>query len=208
MEFCQIQLNYVDWSLQRAEEKVKLLNERGIPVWVMEPVRGGRLVSLPEEAEANLKSLRPDESVVSWAFRFLQSVEGVTMVLSGMSSMQQVMDNIATWESDRPLSAEEFKAFTDVGRSLFANGALPCTSCHYCVSHCPMGLDIPHLISLYNEYSFSGKGFITSMNMQVLPEDKRPSACIGCHSCTSVCPQQLPIPETFAKFSESLGLRK
>lgn len=208
MEFCQIQLNYVDWSLQRAEEKVKLLNERGIPVWVMEPVRGGRLVSLPEEAEANLKSLRPDESVVSWAFRFLQSVEGVTMVLSGMSSMQQVMDNIATWESDRPLSAEEFKAITDVGRSLFANGALPCTSCHYCVSHCPMGLDIPHLISLYNEYSFSGKGFITSMNMQVLPEDKRPSACIGCHSCTSVCPQQLPIPETFATFCESLGLRK
>ena len=101
MEFCQIQLNYVDWSLQRAEEKVKLLNERGIPVWVMEPVRGGRLVSLPEEAEANLKSLRPDESVVSWAFRFLQSVEGVTMVLSGMSSMQQVMDNIATW-GERP----------------------------------------------------------------------------------------------------------
>ena len=208
MEFCQIQLNYVDWSLQHADEKVALLNERNIPVWVMEGVRGGRLVSLPEDAASKLRALRPDESVVSWAFRFLQSVKGVTMVLSGMSTMDQVKDNVAIWSEDKPLNEEEFKAITDVGRALFANGALPCTACHYCVSHCPMGLDIPHLITLYNEFSYSGKGFITSMNLQVLPEDKRPSACIGCHSCTAVCPQQLPIPETFAKFTEMLGESK
>ncbi len=208
MEFCQIQLNYVDWSLQHADEKVALLNERNIPVWVMEGVRGGRLVSLPEDAASKLRALRPDESVVSWAFRFLQSVKGVTMVLSGMSTMDQVKDNVAIWSEDKPLNEEEFKAITDVGRALFANGALPCTACHYCVSHCPMGLDIPHLITLYNEFSYSGKGFITSMNLQVLPEDKRPSACISCHSCTAVCPQQLPIPETFAKFTEMLGESK
>ena len=208
MEFCQIQLNYVDWSLQHADEKVALLNERNIPVWVMEGVRGGRLVSLPEDAASKLRALRPDESVVSWAFRFLQSVKGVTMVLSGMSTMDQVKDNVAIWSEDKPLNEEEFKAITDVGLALFANGALPCTACHYCVSHCPMGLDIPHLITLYNEFSYSGKGFITSMNLQVLPEDKRPSACIGCHSCTAVCPQQLPIPETFAKFTEMLGESK
>ena len=208
MEFCQIQLNYVDWSLQHADEKVALLNERNIPVWVMEGVRGGRLVSLPEDAASKLRALRPDESVVSWAFRFLQSVKGVTMVLSGMSTMDQVKDNVAIWSEDKPLNEEEFKAITDVGRALFANGALPCTACHYCVSHCPMGLDIPHLITLYNEFSYSGKGFITSMNLQVLPEDKRPSACVGCHSCTAVCPQQLPIPETFAKFTEMLGESK
>ena len=208
MEFCQIQLNYVDWSLQHADEKVALLNERNIPVWVMEGGRGGRLVSLPEDAASKLRALRPDESVVSWAFRFLQSVKGVTMVLSGMSTMDQVKDNVAIWSEDKPLNEEEFKAITDVGRALFANGALPCTACHYCVSHCPMGLDIPHLITLYNEFSYSGKGFITSMNLQVLPEDKRPSACIGCHSCTAVCPQQLPIPETFAKFTEMLSAGK
>ena len=208
MEFCQIQLNYVDWSLQHADEKVALLNERNIPVWVMEGVRGGRLVSLPEDAASKLRALRPDESVVSWAFRFLQSVKGVTMVLSGMSTMDQVKDNVAIWSEDKPLNEEEFKAITDVGRALFANGALPCTACHYCVSHCPMGLDIPHLITLYNEFSYSGKGFITSMNLQVLPEDKRPSACVGCHSCTAVCPQQLPIPETFAKFTEMLSAGK
>lgn len=208
MEFCQIQFNYVDWSLQHADEKVALLNERGIPVWVMEPVRGGRLVSLPESAEAKLHALRPEESTVAWAFRFLQSVKGVTMVLSGMSTMDQVIDNTAIWAEDKPLNDEEFKAVTDVGHSLFANGALPCTSCHYCVSHCPMGLDIPHLISLYNEFSYSGRGFIVSMNIGVLPEDKRPSACIGCHSCVAVCPQQLPIPETFAKFAEGLARKK
>ena len=208
MEFCQIQLNYVDWSLQHADEKVALLNERNIPVWVMEGVRGGRLVSLPEDAASKLRALRPDESVVSWAFRFLQSVKGVTMVLSGMSTMDQVKDNVAIWSEDKPLNEEEFKSITDVGRALFANGALPCTACHYCVSHCPMGLDIPHLITLYNEFSYSGKGFITSMNLQVLPEDKRPSACIGCHSCTAVCPQQLPIPETFSKFTEMLSAGK
>ena len=208
MEFCQIQLNYVDWSLQHADEKVALLNERNIPVWVMEGVRGGRLVSLPEDAASKLRALRPDESVVSWAFRFLQSVKGVTRVLSGMSTMDQVKDNVALWSEDKPLNEEEFKAITDVGRALFANGALPCTACHYCVSHCPMGLDIPHLITLYNEFYYSGKGFVTSMNLQVLPEDKRPSACIGCHSCTAVCPQQLPIPETFAKFTEMLSAGK
>ena len=208
MEFCQIQLNYVDWSLQHADEKVALLNERNIPVWVMEGVRGGRLVSLPEDAASKLRALRPDESVVSWAFRFLQSVKGVTMVLSGMSTMDQVKDNVAIWSEDKPLNEEEFKAITDVGRALFANGALPCTACHYCVSHCPMGLDIPHLITLYNEFSYSGKGFITSMNLQVLPEDKRPSACVGCHSCTAVCPQQLPRPEAFAKYTEMLGAGK
>ena len=95
MEFCQLQLNYVDWSFQHCDEKVALLNEMNIPVWVMEPLRGGRLVNLPEDAAARLKALRPEESVQGWAFRFLQSVKGVTMVLSGMSAMDQVMDNVA-----------------------------------------------------------------------------------------------------------------
>lgn len=201
MEFCQLQLNYVDWSFQHCDEKVALLNEMNIPVWVMEPLRGGRLVNLPEDAAARLKALRPEESVQGWAFRFLQSVKGVTMVLSGMSAMDQVMDNVAIWGEDRPLNDEEFKAVTDVGRALFANGALPCTSCHYCVSHCPMGLDIPHLISLYNEHIFTGGGFIAPMALAAIPADKQPGACIVCHSCVAVCPQQLPIPETFEKFA-------
>ena len=125
LEFCQIQLNYVDWSLQHADEKVALLNERGIPVWVMEGVRGGRLVNLPAEAVETLKALRPEESVVSWAFRFLQSVPGVTMVLSGMSTPEQVDENLATWAEDKPLSEAEFKTVTDIGRDLFAGAPCP-----------------------------------------------------------------------------------
>ena len=209
MEFCQIQFNYVDWSLQQAEQKVKLLRERGLAIWVMEPVRGGRLANLPDDCAATLRALRPEESIPGWAFRFQQSVEGVTMVLSGMSTMQQVMENVETWSEDRPLNDEEFKAITDVGRRLFANGTVPCTSCHYCVSRCPQELDIPRLLSLFNEAVYSGKdAFTVKVGIKTLPEDKLPTACIACHSCAEVCPQQLEIPETLARFSELLGLKK
>ena len=209
LEFCQIQLNYVDWSLQRGEEKVRLLNERGIPVWVMEPVRGGRLVNLPEGAVSELKALRPDETPVSWAFRFQQSVEGVTMVLSGMSTLEQARDNVRIWSGERPLSAAEFNALTGIGRSLFAKGTVPCTACRYCVSHCPQGLDIPRLLSLYNEAVYSGTdAFIVRSGIGVLPDGKRPSDCVACHSCSAVCPQQLPIPETLAQFCALLGSEK
>ena len=208
LEFCQIQLNYVDWSLQHADEKVALLNERGIPVWVMEGVRGGRLVNLPAEAMETLKALRPEESAVSWAFRFLQSVPGVTMVLSGMSTPEQVDENLATWAEDKPLSEAEFKTVTDIGRDLFARGTVPCTACHYCVSQCPQGLDIPRLLQLYNEAAYSGvDAFVVREGVAGLSEDKRPASCVACHSCSAVCPQKIEIPETLAKFTEMLNAK-
>lgn len=208
LEFCQIQLNYVDWSLQHADEKVALLNERGIPVWVMEGVRGGRLVNLPAEAVETLKALRPEESAVSWAFRFLQSVPGVTMVLSGMSTPEQVDENLATWAEDKPLSEAEFKTVTDIGRDLFARGTVPCTACHYCVSQCPQGLDIPRLLQLYNEAAYSGvDAFVVREGVAGLSEDKRPASCVACHSCSAVCPQKIEIPETLAKFTEMLNAK-
>ena len=107
MEFCQIQLNYLDWSLQEAEQKCALLKERGIPVWVMEPVRGGRLAKLDEQSESRLHALRPNESIPAWGFRWLQTVPQVTMVLSGMSNLEQIKDNIKTFSAENPLSAEE-----------------------------------------------------------------------------------------------------
>ena len=204
LEFCQLQCNYVDWTFQHCDEKAALLRERGIPVWVMEPVRGGRLVNLPESAVSELKALRPDESVVSWAFRFLQSIPEVTVVLSGMSTMEQVTENVCTWSEDKPLDKREFEAVTDIGRRLFSGGVLPCTACRYCVERCPQGLDIPRLIALYNEHIFSGGGFIAPSAVSALPADKRPDACVACHSCEAVCPQQLKIPDTLAKFAELL----
>ncbi len=204
MEFCQLQLNYVDWTFQNDKEKVELLEQYHIPVWVMEPLRGGRLARLSEEEAAPLKALRPDETVPAWAFRFLQSIPSVTMVLSGMSSLEQLRDNLVTFQTEKPLSDQELAALTTLAQGMVNKTALPCTACHYCVSHCPKGLDIPGLLALYNEHVFTGGGFIAPMALAAVSEDKWPGACIGCRSCEKVCPQQLKISEAMADFASKL----
>lgn len=203
MEFCQIQLNYIDWSFQDGKEKVELLREHQIPIWVMEPLRGGRLAKLPEAEEKRLKELRPDEEIPAWAFRFLQSIPNVTMVLSGMSSFDQVKDNINTFETEKPLSQKEMKELLDIAHRAL-QGILPCTACHYCVSHCPNGLDIPKLLELYNEHSFTGGGFIAPMALMAIAPEKQPTACIGCRSCEAVCPQQIKIADAMSDFAAQL----
>lgn len=203
MEFCQIQLNYLDWSFQDAEQKVNLLRDWNIPIWVMEPLRGGRLASLPDADMTRLKALRPEESAPAWAFRFLQGIPGVTTVLSGMSNLNQLKENIATFETARPLSEPETEALLSIADGMLGD-TLPCTACRYCVSHCPMGLDIPMLLGLYNEHSFTNGGFLAPMALMAVPEDKQPSACIGCRSCEQVCPQQIRISEAMADFAKRL----
>ena len=206
MEFRQIQLNYLDWSFQDAKGKVELLNQHNIPVWVMEPLRGGKLASLTGEETAKLKELRPEETVPAWAFRFLQSLPSVTVVLSGMSDMTQMQENIRTFEEDKSLNDGEMKALLQMADEMVSKIALPCTACHYCVSHCPQELDIPGLLALYNEHCFTGGGFIAPMAMSAIPEDKRPNSCIGCRSCEAVCPQQIKISEAMADFAQKLGM--
>ncbi len=203
MEFCQIQLNYLDWTFQDAKAKVELLREYNIPVWVMEPLRGGKIAQLPEKEEAILKGLRPEEGIPAWAFRFLQSIPEVTVVLSGMSDMGQLKDNVRTFEKDLPLNEKEMETLLSVADGML-NGRLPCTACHYCTSHCPQGLDIPSLLELYNEHSFTGGGFIAPMALMAVPKEKRPSACVGCRSCEAVCPQQIKISEVMKDFAEKL----
>ncbi|MFQ6879721.1 MAG: aldo/keto reductase [Oscillospiraceae bacterium] len=205
MEFCQIQLNYLDWSFQDAKAKVELLKEYNIPVWVMEPLRGGKLAKLDEADEAKLKALRPDEGIPAWAFRFLQSIPEVKVVLSGMSDMDQLKDNIATFAEDKPLSDQEMTTLLGIADEMVKKIVLPCTACRYCTTHCPQGLDIPYLLSLYNEHCFTGGGFIAPMVLQSIPEDKQPSACIGCRSCEAVCPQQIKISEAMADFVQRMG---
>lgn len=201
MEFCQIQLNYLDWTFQDAKGKVKLLLEYHLPVWVMEPLRGGRLASLSEEHNTALKELRPDEDIPAWAFRFLQSLDSVTMILSGMSSYEQLKDNIHTFESHKPLNDQEMKTILDIADAMLGKKTLPCTACRYCTSHCPQQLDIPSLLALYNEHCFTEGGFIAPMALAALPDEKKPSACIGCRSCEAVCPQQIKISEAMADFA-------
>ena len=207
MEFCQIELNWFDWDFQNAKGKLELLQAWNIPVWVMEPVRGGQLANLREEDAAKLKAARPDEGIPAWSFRFLQSLPGVTVTLSGMSSMQQVEDNIATYEESKPLSEEEMKLLLSIADGMIRRTAVPCTGCHYCVSHCPMELPIPDLLKLYNESMASGSGaFIAPMGLAAFPKDKQPSCCIGCRSCEQVCPQQIHIPDHLADLAKRVGL--
>ncbi len=206
MEFCQLQLNYMDWHFQNANQKVELLQTAGIPVWVMEPLRGGKLAKASQEMTSVLQSMRPEESVPAWAFRFLQSIPGVTMVLSGMSNMEQLKANIATWLEDKPLNQEEFNRLVSMADEETRKGGLPCTACHYCTSHCPQSLPIPELIALYNEHKITGGGFIAPMAVGSMPEEKRPANCIGCRSCERVCPQQIKISEMMKDFSAMIDM--
>ncbi len=202
MEFCQIQLNYIDYSFQDAKSKIELLKKYQIPVWVMEPLRGGKLCKLSEEEVKPLKDFRNIDAT-EWAFRFLQTIPEVTMILSGMSNLEQMKQNIATFETEKPLNKTEMQALLSVADGMLT-GKLPCTACHYCISHCPQQLDIPRLLELYNEHNFTGGGFIAPMVISTIPKEKQPSACIGCRSCEAVCPQQIKISEAMADFTAKL----
>lgn len=206
MEFCQLQLNYMDWHFQNAQEKVEFLQKSGVPVWVMEPLRGGRLAKASEGLAAALQSMRPEETVPGWAFRFLQSIPGVTMVLSGMSNLEQLKANIDTYRTDAPLNKEEFDTLVKYADEETRKGGLPCTACHYCTSHCPQELPIPDLVALYNEHKITGGGFIAPMAVGSMPQEKRPANCIECKSCEQVCPQQIKISEMMKDFTSMIGM--
>jgi len=201
VDFCQIQLNYLDWTLMRGREQYEILTERGIPVWVMEPVRGGKLATLPEEAAARLKALRSKESIPAWGFRFLQGLPNVKMILSGMSNMAQMVDNVKTFEERKLLNGEEESVLMEVAETL--KDGVPCTACRYCCKSCPMGLDIPMFLEMYNSARIT-PALTIGMRIQGLPEDKQPSACIGCGACAKNCPQKIDIPAELANFVEKL----
>lgn len=192
MEFCQIQLNYLDWTLQDAKGKYELLTQRGIPVWVMEPVRGGKLAKLPAAEAERLTALHPGESVPSWGFRWLQGLSNVKMVLSGMSELAQMVDNVSTFRERRPLSESENELLMEIAERL--KDAVPCTGCRYCCAGCPKQLDIPMLIRLYNDVKLE-PSLNLSMRVDVIAEDKRPQSCIGCGKCRAICPQGIDVPK-------------
>lgn len=204
MEFCQIQLNYVDWDFQDAKSKVQTLDKLGIPVWVMEPLHGGKLCHLNDNVAAKLSELQPDYTQTQWAFRFLQSIPQVKVILSGMSNFEQLKQNIATFDEFKPVTEAERNVLFEIAKEMTGKNSLPCTECRYCVSHCPQSLDIPTLIALYNEHNFSDNGFIAPMRVSQMPNESRPSACIGCRSCEAVCPQKIKISEAFKVFDDQL----
>ena len=205
-DFVQIQLNYLDWTMQDAKEKCDIIRKHGLGIWVMEPVRGGKLAVLPESEKAKLRALRergsftgPEPSDASFAFRFLQDMPGVTVILSGMNEVFQVEDNLRTFREENPLSDEERSVLLDIAENL--KKGVPCTACRYCCDGCPMELDIPYLLQCYNDYKFATT-MTPSMRIDALSEDKRPAACIGCGQCMHACPQGIDVPSALAELAE------
>lgn len=211
MEFAQLQINWLDWEFQHAKEKIELMQEHGIAVWVMEPVRGGNLARLDVAFEERLKAMHSEWTMPEWALRFVQSIDGIVVTLSGMSNMQQLQENIKTYNNRRILTEKEKKELMEIGRVITGDRTVPCTGCRYCVEHCPQGLDIPHLLRVRNEFSVSNGGFIvasTVVSVTDLPLNKQPSACIGCQNCEAVCPQGIHISEAMTELTEHLEKRK
>ncbi len=202
MEFCQIQLNYLDWTLQDGKAKYDLLTERNIPIYIMEPLRGGKLASLPDDLNEKLNELRGNITPVEWAFRFLLNLPNVRMILSGMSDFSQVKENVEIFKSDKPLNETEVNALFDVAESL--KDSVPCTGCGYCLKDCPKELNIPVFISVYNELKLQ-KAITTRMRLDALPEEKQPNACISCGLCAKNCPQNIKVPDEISKLNDILN---
>ncbi len=202
MEFCQIQLNYLDWTLQDGKAKYDLLTERNIPVYIMEPLRGGKLATLPPNATEKLNALNENTTPVEWAFSFLLNLPNVKMILSGMSEFSQVKENIEIFKNYKPLNETEVNALLDVAEDL--KDSVPCTGCGYCLKDCPMGLNIPFMISIYNELKIQ-KAVATRIRIDALPEDKQSTACIGCGLCAQNCPQKIDVPTELSNLSDILA---
>ena len=202
-ELVQIQINYLDWTLQNAKEKYEIITKHGIPVVAMEPVRGGRLASLPEEADALLKAARPNDSPTAWALRFLQGLEGMQVILSGMSAPEHVLENAEILSKDDPAGEDERALLQKVVESM--TNVAPCTACRYCDEACPQRLDIPKLISLHNEASHDNSLFGIGAVLRAMSDDEKPSACISCGQCVKLCPQEIDIPDIMSKFAHMIA---
>ena len=201
-DFAQIQLNYLDWELQDAKRQYEILTEKGIPVMVMEPVRGGRLASLCPEADELLRGLRPDRSIASWALRFVAELPNVQVILSGMNTLEQLRDNLATFSREEPLTADEQQTLQRAVTLFRKKFTVPCTGCGYCAG-CPMELDIPAFLKIYNEYAISRM----PMNLEALreyPGDRQPKACVGCGQCAGHCPQHIDVPRYMLELAEAM----
>ena len=202
MEFCQIQLNYLDWTLQNAKKKCEILKAHGLPVWVMEPVRGGRLAKLDDETEAAMRAARPDESTPAWAFRWLQTVPQPTMVLSGMTNLAQMQDNINTFSEEKPLSGDELSIVYGAAEKLAK--FVPCTGCRYCMP-CPAGVNIPENFQLWNQTAKTQNGASAWRPWHVnFGEEDKAKNCVRCGRCVPLCPQGIPIPDDLARAQAEL----
>ena len=203
-DFAQIQLNYLDWELYRSREQYEILTQAEIPVIVMEPLRGGALASLSPDATEILRRSDPDSSNAAWAFRYAASLPNVLCVLSGMSLPEHLEDNIKTFSPLKPLSDGERAALDAALKAYCKHLAVPCTACRYCLP-CPVGVEIPKIFGIYNQYKISGNRWLFNNNYRAIPEESRADACVNCKRCVQHCPQKIQIPDELKKIDAEMN---
>ena len=195
MDFVQLQVNYLDWEDPVTESRkcMEVAQKHGVPVTIMEPARGGRLAELPDRGKNVLKAVNPEKSVVSWAYRFCYNLPNVITVLAGMSTLEQVQENVREWKQNQPFSEQEEKALAQAIEALKSVGLIPCTNCKYCVKDCPMGVKIPEIMSLLNlEKMTENREFVKGLYSWQAADGKA-STCIQCGACEDMCPQSIGI---------------
>ena len=207
-DFVQIQLNYLDWHNQGAEQLYRELERRNLPVMVMEPVRGGYLATIDSERAKPFLELEPQRSIASWAIRWVESLPQVAVVLSGMSDLQQLEDNVATMTHFEPMNEQELAAIDRVVEEIRKVNEIPCTGCRYCMD-CPMGVDIPEIFSIYSQYKIFGKekAFVQDYE-EVVEHGNGAEHCVRCMACTTKCPQMIAIPDKLEMIAKLYAKKK
>ena len=205
-DFVQIQLNYLDWQNQGAEQLYRELEKRNLPVMVMEPVRGGYLATIDEQRAKPFLEMEPNRSIASWAVRWVASLPQVAVVLSGMSDEQQLEDNVATMTNFEPMNEQELQAVAKVVEEIRKVNEIPCTGCRYCMD-CPMGVDIPEIFAIYSRYKIfeKEKSFVDDYKA-VVEHGNGAEHCVRCMACTTKCPQMIAIPAALRQHILDMGL--
>ena len=203
-DFCQLQLNYLDWEVINAKELYEIADEAKVPIIVMEPLRGGGLCNLPDKAAAKLKERCPDDTQASFGLRWVTSKPRVFTILSGMSNFQQMKENIDTFSNFKEFTQEELQTAAEVAKLMQSQGAINCTACRYCMEVCPRGINIPAIFGLYNVYKNNDNGFMFGVNYNALKDSEKADKCINCHLCSKNCPQGLDIPALLKKVESTV----
>lgn len=194
-DFVQVQLNYLDWTVQNAKAIYEVLEKHQVPGIVMEPVRGGYLHNLPADVAEIFEAAKPGRSYASWAIRWVAKLPQIKIILSGMSNMEQVIDNVKTFTDYTEMTADEARIVEKAAQMLMDKKAIACTACRYC-EKCPKGIAIPEIFALYNRRKVFGEAFrVMQTYATAIPDESKADRCIACGYCVSQCPQQLEIPE-------------